>query len=750
MTIESLGKQEHQADPLVIFDKKANVFHLSNKEISYLMKIEEDGILSHIYFGKKVSNYQDTKNYPRRDRGFSGNIPLNPDRTLSKDTMPQEYSAHGGMDYRIPATIIQRSNGSSLLDLRYDRHILLQGKPKLQGLPQTYVLDEKEAQTLIVTLKDRETAIYVDLFYTVYADRAVLTRSVAIRNETESAIRINKAASFQIDFSHSGRFSELIALPGAHVKERQISRQTITSGVKSIESRRGSSSHQMNNFIALAHEHTTESAGEAIGVQFVYSGNHSFEIEKDQISQIRVIGGINSYQFSWELVSGEVFQTPEMILSYSSQGLNKMSQIHHDLLRECVARGSYQYEERPILINNWEATYFDFTSQKIKALVDEAKTLGIELFVLDDGWFGKRDSDDSSLGDWFEYDGKLSDGLKGIADYVHERGMKFGLWIEPEMISIHSELYRKHSDYLMQEPSRTPAASRSRYVLDFSRKDVRENIEKQIRRILDSVPIDYIKWDMNRSLSDNYSPSLNEQNQGEVMHRYMLGLYDMLEKLTADYPEILWEGCSGGGGRFDAGILYYMPQSWTSDNTDAVERLGIQYGTSLAYPISSITAHVSAVPNHQSGRMTSLKTRGDVAMSGVLGYELDLTKLSKQEKEEMKEQIDFYQEIRQTVQFGDFYRLSSPFEQNAVAWLFVSKDKEEAIVFLGRILASAQPVFEEVRLVGLDEQALYQEKRTKRVFSGSELMHVGLYYPDFYGDFQTELLYLQKIKGEEE
>ena len=729
----------------ILFDEKSRVFHLRNTFLSYLIKIEESNVLAHIYFGKPVKQYKDNKNYPRRDRGFSGNIPLNPDRSLSKDTLPQEYSSHGSMDFRTPASIIQRKNGSDLLDLRYDSHYITDGKPEIEGLPQTYVMDKSEAQTLVISLKDRETAIYFDLFYTIFTDRAVITRSVKIRNETRETIKLEKAASFQLDFAHTRRFDEVIALPGAHVNERQISRQSVLSGTKVFESRRGTSSHHMNNFIALVHHHTTENTGEAIGLQFVYSGNHSFELEKDQINQLRVVGGINSHCFSWELNANQSFQTPEMILSYSSQGLNKMSQIHHELLRERIARGRHQFAERPILVNNWEATYFDFNSEKIKAIIDEAKELGIEMFVLDDGWFGKRDADNSSLGDWFEYEGKLTNGLREIADYAHSKGLKFGLWFEPEMISIDSELYRTHPDFLMQEPGRMPSASRSQHVLDFTRLDVRQTIEKQMRKILDTIPLDYIKWDMNRSLSDVYSITLYPQRQGEVAHRYMLGLYELLEHLTADYPEILWEGCSGGGGRFDAGFIYYMPQSWTSDNTDAVERMKIQYGTSLAYPISSITAHVSAVPNHQTGRSTSLKTRGETAMSAVFGYELDLTKLSPEEKKQVKDQIISYQTIRPVIQYGHYYRLASPFEENIAAWMFVSPKQDEAIVFLGRILASAQPAFHEVYLMGLDDEALYQEQTSKRIFSGAELMTVGLYFPDFQGDFQTELLHFKKL-----
>jgi alpha-galactosidase len=741
---------EERRATLITFDTNEKVFHLTNQKISYLFQVEESDILAHIYFGKKIQKYHHHKKYPRRDRGFSGNVPLNDDRSYSKDTLPQEYSGHGGMDYRLPSIMIRRENGSNLLDLRYEKHQIQKGKLALDGLPQAYVKEENEAETLIVTLKDRQEDIYVDLAYTIYRDRAVITRSMKVRNESESSIMLEKAASFQIDFTNSGRFDEVIALPGAHVKERQLSRQTISDGIKSFESRRGTSSHQMNSFIVLTNKYTTEFVGEAIGIHLVYSGNHSFEIEKDQINQVRLVGGINAYNFSWELQPSDHFQTPEVILTYSDQGLNGMSQVTHQLLQERVARGTHQYQQRPILVNNWEATYFDFSSKKIEAIVDEAKTLGIEMFVLDDGWFGKRDSDQSSLGDWFEYQEKLTRGLKGIADYVHQKGLKFGLWIEPEMISIDSKLYRTHPEFMMQEPNRVPAASRSQHVLDFTQKEVRMAIEKQLRQLLDSIEIDYIKWDMNRSLSDVYSASLGKQHQGEVLHRYVLGLYEMMENLTKAYPHILWEGCSGGGGRFDAGILHYMPQSWTSDNTDAVERINIQYGTSLGYPISAMTAHVSAVPNHQTGRITHLKTRSDVARGGVFGYELDLTKLSADEKMAVNTQVRFYKKIRQTVQYGNFYRLKNPFEQNIASWEFVSKDQNEVLLFLSRRLANAQPDFHEVCLVGLVPEKLYKNQKTGDIYSGSELMTVGIYFPDFYDDFQTELIHFISIdKGEE-
>ncbi|MGM0215722.1 alpha-galactosidase [Enterococcus sp. AZ109] len=732
------------SEQLITVEKETGVFHLHNNEISYILQVEDEKVLSHIYFGKKISQYSNHKQYLRRDRGFSGNVPGQDLREYSKDTLPQEFSSHGSMDYRIPASMIKRENGSNLHDFRYDSYEVVEGKPVLKGLPAAYIEDEGEASTLVVTLKDRDQDIYLDLFYTVYRDRAVIARSTKIRNQTGETILVEKIASMQLDLTNSNRFTDVLSLPGAHVRERQVARETLTNGTKVFESRRGASSHHMNSFIALMGADANEFTGEVVGMQFVYSGNHRFEIEKDQIDQLRVLVGINPYNFSWELTDGEDFQTPEVLMVYSNQGLNQMSDTYHRLLRERVARGEHRDRERPILVNNWEATYFDFTSKKIERIVDEAADLGIEMFVLDDGWFGARTSDDSSLGDWFEFEGKLANGLKGIADYVHSKGLKFGLWFEPEMISVDSKLYREHPDYLMQEPGRTPSSSRDQHLLDMGRKEVRENIQQQIESILDEVPIDYIKWDMNRSMSDAYSIALTPENQGETAHRYMLGVYELLENLTTKYSNILWEGCSGGGGRFDAGYLYYMPQSWASDNTDAVERLKIQYGTSIAYPTSSITAHVSAVPNHQTGRVTSLKTRGDVAMCGVFGYELDLTLLREEEKAEIKEQITFYQEVRSLVQFGTFIRLQSPFEGNTAAWMFVNEEKSEAMVFITRVLGEAQPLFHEVRLAGLTPDTIYKNMETDETYAGDELMNLGVYFPDFYGDFQTKLIHLKK------
>ena len=727
---------------LITFDEKQRVFHLHNQEISYLFALEEENILSHLYFGAKVPAYHGQLRYPRVDRGFSGNLPDKTDRTYSLDTLPQEYSASGDSDYRLPAAIIEHADGSRADRWIFKDYQIIDGKLELDGLPQAFVENEKEAQTLIVTLLDQISQLEVDLSYTIYRDYPIITRSSKLKNLGQQTVTIQKLASLQLDFV--AKDLESICLPGAHANERHLTRAKVDAGVKSFESRRGSSSHHMNPFLALVSPKTDEFSGEAYGFELVYSGNHKFELEQDQIEQTRLLIGINDYNFSWELKSGESFQTPEVLMTYSDSGLNKMSQAFHHIIRDRVVRSKYKYQQRPILVNNWEATYFDFDEEKLKPIVADAKKLGIEMFVLDDGWFGHRDNDNSSLGDWTVYKKKFPRGIKHFSDYVHSQGLKFGIWVEPEMISLDSDLYRQHPDYLMQVPNRKPSPSRSQFVLDMSRPEVQENIYQQLSHVLDQG-IDYIKWDMNRNISDVYSLGLPPKRQGEVYHRYILGVYALLEKLTTNYPNILFEGCSGGGGRFDAGWAYYMPQSWASDNTDAIARLTIQYGTSLAYPISTMTAHVSAIPNHQTGRKTPLTTRGDVAMSGVFGYELDLTKMTVEEQEAVKQQVAAYKEIRNLVQYGEFYRLKGPHEGNQTAWMFVSADQREAVLFTFQVQAFAQGPLTKTHLAGLNPELIYREEKTAQEYSGAELMKLGIYDPVVHQDYTSKSYYFKAI-----
>lgn len=728
---------------LIEYDKEKKIFHLHNQSISYLIMVEKGGTLSHLYFGKRIRKYNSNQKYPNLDRGFSGNLPGSLDRGFSRDTLPKEYSSDGEMDYHTPATIVQHEDGDQSLFLVYDHYQIQDGKPELNGLPSTYVENEDEAQTLTITLKDKYGDLEYNLKYTIYRDRPVITRSVQIKNSGSQIHYLKKVASMQMDFVN--KEFDVISLPGAHANERQINRAKVDPGIKVFSSCRGASSHQMNPFIALVDKNTDENNGQVYGFAMVYSGNHKFEVEKDQIEQIHLVIGINDYNFSWKLNSGNTFQTPEVIMVYSDQGLNKMSHIFHNLTRERIISAKYRKQIKPILLNSWEAMTFNINENKLKKLVNVAQDLGIEMFVVDDGWFGHRDDDNSSLGDWYVNKNKFPNGLSKFIEYVHEKGLKFGLWFEPEMVSLDSKLNSLHPDYLMQVPSRKPSPCRNQYVLDFSRKEVRENIFNQIDNLLSSNKIDYIKWDMNRHISDIYSLKLSADQQGEVCHRYILGLYEFLDKLTKKYPNILFESCSGGGGRFDLGMAYYMPIDWTSDNTDAAARMKIQYGTSLVYPPSLMTAHVSDVPNGGTGRTISLSTRGAVAMSAVFGYEMDLTKLKKEEKEEIRSQINFYKQIRKIIQFGVFYRLKSPFNGIQAAWMFVSDDQKEAVVMSFNFFGSSQPVVTKTLLKGLNPEFDYKEVRSGQFYGGDELMNFGLFDPIVKEDYSSKIYYFRKV-----
>uniref|UniRef100_UPI003F56F9CA alpha-galactosidase n=2 Tax=Lactobacillus acidophilus TaxID=1579 RepID=UPI003F56F9CA len=728
---------------LINFDEKNQVFHLHNDQISYLLSVEDGKTLAHLYFGKAIKEYHGQIRYPRVDRGFSGNLPGSLDRTFSRDSLPKEYSTAGEIDYHTPAAVVRQKDGSNALFLTYEGYKIVDGKPDLKGLPHSFVENKDEAETLIVTLVDEKSQVKFELAYTIYCDRPVITRSVRVVNDGTDTVNIEKVASMQIDFVD--RNFESITLPGAHAHERRVERSEINQGIHVYSSHRGTSSHQMNPFMTLVDPDTNEFAGDAFGFAFVYSGNHKFEVEKDQFAQTHVSIGIDDFNFNWELKPKDDFQTPEVLMVYSSQGLNKMSQAFHSLIHDRVICSKYKDQVRPILVNNWEATYFDFNEEKLKPIVDDAKEMGIEMFVLDDGWFGHRDDDNSSLGDWKVFRKKFPNGLDHFADYVHKQGLKFGLWFEPEMISIDSDLYKAHPDYLMHVPGRKPSPSRNQYVLDLGRKEVRDNIFDQMDKILSSNKIDYIKWDMNRHLSDIYEADLPSSRQGEVYHRYVLGLYDLLERIVDKYPDLLIEGCSGGGGRFDAGMAYYNPQIWASDDSDAIDRLSIQYGTNLVYPQSMMTSHVSVSPNEQNGRITPFNTRGVVAMWGDLGYELDLTKMSKEDRQAVKEQVAEYKKIRKVTQYGTFYRLKSAQTSNQCAWETVSQDKSEAVLSVVRVMASAQPYLTKTKLVGLDPQKHYEDQETHEVYGGDELMNLGLYDSIERGDFKAKMYHFKAI-----
>ena len=727
----------------IVYDASSKTFNLSTSKTSYVLKVLDSNHVAHVYWGKKIK----AKNldYVLRSKNW-GSFLTNTDNIddFMLEMTPQEYPGYGSTDLRTPAVELQFSDGTSATDFRYESHNIYAGKNKLNNLPATYVEDENEAMTLELTLVDSLKNVKLILSYSVFEEFDAITRSVKIINESDEDVNINRILSANVDFRDSDY--ELIQLSGAWARERHIIRKEIRSGSQSIESRRGSSSHAQNPFMALVRKDTTEQHGEVYGFSLIYSGNFLANVEVDMYENARAQIGINPFDFTWLLKSKEEFTAPEAVLVYSNEGLTGMSHIYNCLYGKRLCKGKYRDEVRPILINNWEATYFDFNETKIKEIAREATNLGMELFVLDDGWFGKRDDDNSSLGDWFVNEEKLKGGLNKLATEINEMGLQFGLWFEPEMVSPISELYKEHPDWCIHIPGRNRSEARRQLILDYSREDVCNYIIEKISEVLSSAPISYVKWDMNRNMSEIGSAKLPANRQREVAHRYILGLYKVLEEITTRFPDVLFESCSGGGGRFDPGMLYYMPQTWTSDNTDAIERLKIQFGTSMVYPNASIGCHVSAVPNHQVDRITPIETRGVVAMSGNFGYELDITKLPESEKEIIKEQVKLYKEIRETIQFGKCYRLSSPFENNDIAWMFISKDCEEIIVSFVRTLAKPNPKFISLKLVGLDESSDYEILGENMIVGGDELMNIGLNVPELKGDYQAKMWRLKKVK----
>ncbi|MFD1956070.1 alpha-galactosidase [Paenibacillus thailandensis] len=721
----------------VIVQEQAGLFHLQSSDMSYMIQIV-DGYPAHVYWGGRLKHRE-----PMSD------LLIHTPERAGLDRLPQEYPQYGSGDFRNPAYQVELEDGTRITELKYDGYRIIKGKPSLTGLPAVYAEDENEADTLELLLKDAYSGLRVVLLYTLFADRNVIVRSARLINEGEKRLRLRRALSASVDFSGKDDL-EIMYLSGAWAREANITRRPLLQGETRIDSKRGMSSHQFNPFAALVTKETTESHGEAFGFSLVYSGGFEAAAEVDSFGSARFSIGVNSFDFAWLLNPGESFQTPEVVMVYSGQGLGDMSRTYHRLYRTRLCRGQYRDEERPILVNNWEATYFNFDADKLEAIAEEGAKLGIELFVLDDGWFGKRDSDNSSLGDWYEDRRKLPGGLADIAERINRRGLKFGLWFEPEMISPDSELYRKHPDWCLHVPGRRRSEARWQLVLDYTRKEVRDYIYDSLSAIFSSVPVAYVKWDMNRCLTEIGSAVLPPERQSETAHRYVLGLYELLERITSGFPHILFESCSSGGGRFDPGMLYYMPQTWTSDNTDAVERLKIQYGTSLVYPVSAIGAHVSAVPNHQVGRITPLDFRGDVAMSGNFGYELDLTKFSDEEKETVKRQVSTYKQIRGLVQKGDLYRLKSPFEGNVSAWMFISEDKEEALVYYFQVMAVPNAPRRSLRLAGLHPELDYEvqsgDSGHKPVLGGDRLMRLGLPLVFEQRDYVSGWFRLQAIK----
>ena len=712
--------------------KNKNVFHLQGKNISYIMAVNECGDLLHYYYGKKLRD----KNYEWIKQKWSVWNGYGPDK-WTLDICPQEYPAYGYTDLRTPAYSIVNRQGGSVSRLTYKTHKIIQNATQeIDGMPNLFMGD-KHAQTLEITLEDKNAGFEAILSYTVFDEYDIIVRSTKIVNTSNVEITIDSAYSAALDISKDNY--ELIHFSGGWAKERELYRSEIRQGVKiDISNARGGSGHNINPFVMLAKSGADEMSGEVYSMTLVYSGNHSTMLECDQFGNIRLMQGINPFGFEWKLKEGESFQTPQSVMCYSDKGIGGISRELHDVIRQNLCRSKWVNKERPILINNWEATYMDFNEEKLLNIAKTAKEQGVELFVLDDGWFGDRYDEETSMGDWSVNLKKIPSGIDGLAQKINDLGLKFGLWFEPESVNPKSNLYRMHKDWIVRYPGIEPTESRFEYLLDLTLDEVCEYAINSVCDILSSANIEYVKWDMNRPMTDISYKGFN--------HKFTLGFYKIMDVITSRFPNVLFEGCSGGGGRFDAGILAYMPQIWASDNSDAVKRMEIQYSTSIGYPVSSISAHVTAVPNHQNGRVTNLKTRADVAYCGVFGYELDITNMSDEELLEVRNQIELEKKLRPIMLRGDFYRLQNPYTSNYCAWEMVMKNQSEAFLMCAKRLSEANCEDKRIRLQGLDPDLDYIDTFTGNIYGGDELMYNGI-TPEFGSyDFATQIFYFRKVE----
>lgn len=709
------------------------LFHLQTKHTSYVFHVIEDGSLGQLYYGPKIPFKDDYANLNTREEHDCTNTRTDEDVEFQAELLKQEYAGLGKGDYRYPAFQITYPNGSRTSEFQYRDYELKDGKARLTGLPSTFADDSNDSQTLTVKLADGD--LELQLHYTIFADEDVIVRSTTFINHGKTVF-LNRALSAQLDLPDANY--DFIQFAGSWSRERHLHRSHLRPGTQSISSLRTASSHQENPFFMLARPHTDNNQGAVFGFNFVYSGNFLDSVEVDQFDTTRVLIGINPDEFGWKLNSGDSFQTPEVIFSYTDNGFNALSQQLGAFYAQHLINPHFAHQERPILINNWEATFMDFTEDKLMPIVERAKELGIEMFVLDDGWFGHRDDDRSSLGDWFVDEKKFNHGIAGFAKRVHDLDMKFGLWFEPEMISIDSKLYQTHPEWMIKTPGRGQTPGRHQFVLDMSRKEVVDYLFELMSHIIQDAKLDYIKWDMNRNITEMYGADLPADQQLEFSHRYILGVYDLYDRLTKAFPDVLFESCASGGGRFDLGMMYYAPQAWCSDDTDAIERIKIQDGTSYGYTPSMWGAHVSAVPNDQVGRLTSIDTRAKVAYFGAFGYELDVTELSDEEQATIKQQVAFYKQYRKLFQFGTFYRLETPdTSDNVYGWETVSPDKQTAIGMRYQILNGANPAYIRYYFKGLDPERHYTVNDGSEVFSGAELMNAGYFVPRVMNRLQS-------------
>lgn len=703
--------------------------YLITEKTNYIIKVMENGALRHVYYGAPLG--EEPIDYYGLVRRCSWGISSG---GYSPETMSSEYPTFGRGDYRMPSFMFEAPNGRRVSELKYISHKSYKGKAPIKGLPS---LDKNtdNIDTIEITLLDEVYNVEVVLFYSVFEKENIIARHTVIKNCSEGDVKLLRAASASIDFDATE--FDMVTLNGAWARERDIERYPLHQGISSIESRRGTSSHLLNPFAAFCDKETTEDFGDVYGVSLVYSADFMIAAEKNQFNCTRVMLGVNPETFSWNLKPGDSFETPEALLTYSNEGFNGMSHNFHAVCRGYLGRSADKSIVHPIVINNWEAMYFDISEERIKKFICDCKGLGIDTFVMDDGWFGHRDTDNSSLGDWYVYEKKLPNGLDAIIEACHENGMKFGIWFEPEMVCRDSDLFRAHPDWCIHSPGRDPLESRTQLVLDMSRPEVVDCIFEQMSKILGKYDVSYVKWDMNRYITDNGSDALSAASQGEHTHRYVMGVYDLMARLEEKFPNVFFEGCSGGGGRVDFGILYYMPQIWTSDNSDAIARLKIQYGTSMVYPTSSMVGHVSACPNHQTGRIVPFETRGEVAQMCNFGYELDVAKLPENEREMIASQVKKHREMEDLVQSGTYYRLLSPFKCNEAAWEIVSENKDKAYIMYAVASTVANAIPRYIKLKGLDENRMYRVVQKNITVSGKTLMNAGLAFAPQYGDYTS-------------
>ncbi len=716
----------------IIFHESSKTFHLYNDKVSYVIYILQNGGLENLYYGKRIRDREDFSHLHEEIYRSHTAVCVPEPGVLGRHYIRDEYSSYGTGDFRSPAYTVRQENGSIISEYKYVNHEIVKGKPSIAPLPAIYTDSEDEADTLLVTLKDSVTDTDLVLSYTVFSNYSVIIRHSEFHHRGEKPIVLERALSCNVEFLDMKY--DMLQFSGAWARERFIKKRKLEMGIQSVGTITGTGSGADHTpFIALARPETTENAGEVYGFSLVYSGNFLAQVEVSTHDMTRVTLGIHPEGFGWKLEKGESFITPEVVLAYSDKGFNAMSQSYHNIYKERLMRKEWRDKSRPILLNNWEATYFDFNEEKILDIAKKAKEVGVELFVLDDGWFGKRNDDFRGLGDWYVNTEKLPDGVSGLAEKVEAMGLKFGIWVELEMINKDSDLYRAHPDWVIGTPDRFECHSRHQHVLDMTRDDVIDYLYDCMDKLLSESKISYIKWDMNRYMTEPYGRQLSADRQGEFMHRYILGVYKLYDKLTKKFPNVMFESCASGGARFDPAMLYYAPQTWCSDDTDANERTKIQYGTSYVYPIVSIGSHVSAVPNHQLYRNTRITTRAAVAYFGTFGYELDLNLLSAEEIEEVKKQVEFMKRNRELIQMkGDFYRLLSPFENNDTAWMVAAKDKSEAIAMFYQRLNKVNASFIRFKLAGLCEETCYEveyeiagEKKSYKAY-GDELMYVGI------------------------